>query len=85
MAITSGFFNSLNGDREYNAEQISLYMEGLVGGTGVYENVGDALQVLADSGLSVNVQTGKAIIGNKWVKLDAVEPISINGICFLLP
>ncbi len=26
MAITSGFFNSVNGDRRYNAEQINDYL-----------------------------------------------------------
>ena len=46
MSITSGFFNSVNGDRTYNADQMSTYFKGLIG-SGVYENVGGALQVLA--------------------------------------
>lgn len=76
--ITYGFFNSLNGDRVYNADQMSTYFKGLIVSTGIYVNVGGALQVLADSGLSVNVQTGRALIDNKWVEVDAVEPISIT-------
>ena len=29
MAITYGFFNSVDGDRKYNAEQMSTYFDGL--------------------------------------------------------
>ena len=76
--ITYGFFNSLNGDRVYNADQMSLYFKGLVADTGIYANVGGGLQVLADSGLSVAVQTGRALISSRWVEIDAVEPVSIN-------
>ena len=78
MAISYGFFNSLDGDRVYNADQMSTYFKGLIASTGIYVNVGGALQVLADSGLSVNVQTGRALIDSKWVEVDAVEPISIT-------
>lgn len=78
MAISYGFFNSLDGDRVYNADQMSTYFKGLIASTGIYVNVGGALQVLADSGLSVNVQTGRALIDSKWVEVDSIEPISIN-------
>ena len=67
MSITFGFFNSSNGDRKYNADQMSEYFDGLVS-NGVYENVGGALQVLASQNMEVNVQTGRAIINSKWVK-----------------
>lgn len=77
MAVTYGFFNSINQDRVYNADQISLYFEGLIS-DGVYENVGGALQVLAGNGMTVNVQTGRAIVDSKWVKNDAVYSITLN-------
>lgn len=77
MAITSGFFNSLNGDRTYNAEQMSEYFKGIIS-DGVVENVGGALQVLASSGMNVNVQTGRAYIDSRWLESDAVESITIN-------
>lgn len=40
MAVTYGFFNSVNGDRKYNADQMSSYFDGLVT-DGVYEKIGD--------------------------------------------
>ena len=78
MAITYGFFNSVNGDRTYNADQMSEYFDGLVS-DGVYENVGGALQVLAGSGMTVNVQTGRMIINSKWLNNDAVVPLTITA------
>ena len=80
MAITYGFFNSLNGDRVYNADQMSTYFKGLIG-QGVFEDVGGALQVLANSGMTVQVQTGRAIVGPnlKWLENDAPYNVSINA------
>lgn len=78
MAVTYGFFNSINGDRTYNANQMSKYFEGLVS-DGVYESVGGALQVLAGSGMMVNVQTGRMIINSKWLNNDAVIPLTITA------
>ena len=80
MAITYGFFNSLNGDRVYNADQMSMYFKGLIG-QGVFEDVGGALQVLANSGMTVQVQTGRAIVGPnlKWLENDAPYDVSINA------
>ena len=79
MAITYGFFNSVSGDRTYNADQMSNYFKGLVASTGVFENVGGAFQVLAGTGLAVNVQTGKALIDSKWVESDSVEAVTLTA------
>ena len=78
MAITYGFFNSLDGDRMYNADQMSKYFKGLVS-DGVYEGVGGALQVIAGSGMNVNVKTGRAIIDCKWLDSDAVTTLAISA------
>lgn len=78
MAQTYGFFNSINEDRKYNADQMSEYFDGLVS-SGVYANIGGALQVVASSGMNVQVKTGRAIIGNcKWFKNDAVLTVPIT-------
>lgn len=77
MAITYGYFNSINGDRTYNADQMSEYFDGLVS-NGVYESVGGALQVTAGSGMTVNVASGRGIINCKWVKNDAVLTLDIT-------
>lgn len=76
--VTSGFFNSENGDRVYDADQMSLYFEGLVS-SGVFEKVGDRLQVTAGTGMSVNVGTGRAIISSKWVKNDSALNLEISA------
>lgn len=78
MAVTYGYFNSIDGDRVYNADQMSEYFDGLVS-NGVYEDVGGALQVLEGTGMSVNVQSGRAIINCKWFFSDAVEAVSITA------
>lgn len=83
MSVTYGFFNSVNNDRLYNADQMSEYFEGLIS-DGIYENVGGALQVLAGSGMTVNIQTGRMIINSKWLKNDAVLPIQITAADVLL-
>ena len=77
MAVTYGYFNSLNGDRVYNADQMSEYFDGLVS-NGVYESVGNALQVLAIEGMTVGVQTGRALVNCKWLKNDAVLSVDIT-------
>lgn len=78
MAITYGFFNSLNHDRTYNAAQITEYFDGLVS-DGVYESVGGAMQVQAATGMNVDIQTGRAIIDCRWIRNDAVLTVPITA------
>lgn len=78
MAVTYGFFNSQNGDRTYDADQMSEYFDGLVS-NGVYESVGGALRVVASTGMEVNVQTGRAIINCKWINNSSVNTLTITG------
>lgn len=78
MAITFGFFNSVSDDRLYNAETFNNYFEGLISQNGVFENVDNSLAVAAGSdGLTVTVETGKAIVNSHWVKLSAVETLTL--------
>ena len=76
--ITYGFFNSVDGDRVYNADQMSEYFDGLVT-DGIYQNIGGALEVQASSGMSVNVSTGRAMVDCKWINNDAVLPLEITA------
>lgn len=78
MAISYGFFNSLNGDRVYNADTIGDMFEGLIRG-GVYESVGNAFIVQPSSGLTLSIGSGRAIVGDKWVKNDADITITLNN------
>lgn len=67
MAVTYGFFDSINGDRKYNADQMSNYFEGVIG-DGVFKNVDNELQVAAHSGLTVKVKTGRAMVKCRWLR-----------------
>lgn len=78
MAVTSGFFNSVSGDRLYNADQMSMYFEGLIS-QGVFENVGNRLQVTAGTGMTVNVGTGRAVVQSHWIKNDAALSLNISA------
>ena len=67
MSITSGFFDSIEGDRTYSANDLSTIYEGIVT-DGVVPGVGGCLQVSSASGMKVTVSTGKCIVRNKWLK-----------------
>lgn len=84
MALTYGFFNSLNHDRVYNADQMSEYFKGLIS-DGVYESVGDALQVTAGTGMNVYVGTGRALINSKWAENDAIMTLPVTAAHVTLP
>lgn len=77
--ITSGFFNSVSGDRKYNAEQMNTFLAGIVSENGVYENVGDKLQVIPIDGMTIGINTGKASIHHHWFYNDSVEEIGIEA------
>ena len=77
MAITSGFFDSVDGDRTYNADQMSNYFDGLVS-DGVYETIGERFLVTAGDGMRVKVGSGRAIIQSRWVKNDAVVQLTLD-------
>lgn len=66
---TSGFFNSINGDRVYNADQMSGIFEGLIT-DGVYESVGNKLAVQPNSGMTVQIATGRGWFARRWVNND---------------
>lgn len=59
MAEKYSFFNSVNSDRLYTAEDFAEYFASFIG-TGVYPSPATNLQVTAGSGMNVVVSTGKA-------------------------
>ena len=78
MAITSGFFNSVNGDRRYNAEQIGRYLQHLVS-DGVYAYDSTSLQVLANDGMVVEVQPGQAMLDHHFLDNDAPITFTLSA------
>jgi len=74
MSVTSGFFNSLNGDRRYNAEQMSSIFDGIIR-DGIFANIGTAFAVKADVGNTVIVGIGRAWFNSTWLLNDALLPL----------
>lgn len=83
MALTYGFFNSVSGDRVYNADTISRMFRGLIS-DGIYANVDDAFRVQATTGLTLSVGSGRAIVEDRWVENDAAITVTLSAANALL-
>lgn len=70
MSVTYGFYDSIGGDRKYNAEQFDSIFKGIIN-DGIFKNIGGALKVTTPSALMLSVATGKCWFNNKWVENDA--------------
>ena len=79
MTVSSGFFNSVNHDRLYDAEQLSSIFDGVIV-DGVYENVGEAFNVTAypDAYNTVLVGTGRAWFDHTWTLNDSRFSITLD-------
>ena len=84
MAFTCGFFNSQNGDRKYNAEQMASIFDGLIK-DGVYDTVGDIFAVTPGTGMQVLVGSGRAWFDHTWNNNDAPYPLVITAADVSLP
>lgn len=74
MSFICGFFNSVNGDRKYNAEQMNNPYKRIISNGVFAQSDGTPstdLQVQAASDMNVIVHTGEGIFAGKWAKLDA--------------
>ncbi|MCR0333846.1 hypothetical protein MKA37_22175 [[Clostridium] innocuum] len=78
MSIKYGFFNSVNGDRLYDANDFNYGLRKLIS-NGVFATPSDNLQVIAGSGMSVVIKKGEARLDWKWFISDADEIISITA------
>lgn len=81
MAWESGFFNSVNGDRLYNADKFNEIFEGLIT-NGVFKNVDKQLVVQPNNGMTIQVNTGRGWFNNHWVrntseKLIVLDPADV--------
>lgn len=78
MAWQNGFFNSVNGDRTYNAESMNKIFEGLIT-DGVYESVGDKLAVSPSTGMAVQIGSGRGWFNRHWVSNDTEYAITLEA------
>ena len=68
QTITGGFFDSVNKDRLYSADQMNMPYKKIVS-DGIFSegaNGGTAFKVASGSGMTVSVAPGNALIGGKW-------------------
>lgn len=84
MALESGFFNSVNGDRLYNAEQMSRYFENILS-SGIFKRIDNCLKVSATSGMVLNVAAGAGLINCRWFRSVAAEAVTIPTAHAVLP
>jgi hypothetical protein len=75
MAIKYGFFNSVDGDRLYDAEDLSRYLHGIVS-SGVYADRPDSFQVLANGNTTLTLQPGRAMLDGHYLESD--EPLTFK-------
>lgn len=84
MALESGFFNSVGGDRLYNAEQMSRYFENILS-SGIFKRIENCLKVTAGTGMTLNVAAGGGLIDCHWFRARAAETVTIPTAHAVLP
>lgn len=77
MSVTSGFFNALNGDRKYNAKEMSSIFDGIIE-DGVLQHVGTAMVVTAMDNMNVYVGIGRAWFNHTWTLNDSILPLEVT-------
>jgi hypothetical protein len=77
MSVTYGFYNSISGDRKYNAEQMSALFDGIIN-DGVLMAIGDTLMVSVVSGMNIVVKSGRAWFNHTWTNNDTEYPLTVD-------
>ena len=77
MTFRSGFWNSIDGDRTYSAEDMAIPFDGIIT-EGVFANWGDTFKATVVNGSTIAIGSGKAWFGKKWIYNDSVYLMSIN-------
>lgn len=76
MTYTSGFFNSVNHDRTYDADAFGSMFDGVIN-DGVFRTWGDGMVVTAVGGMTVAVGTGRAWFNHTWTVVIADERLTL--------
>jgi len=75
--IKSRFFNSVNQDRVYNAEDFSNIFDGIIK-DGIFSHLGNTFDATYDN-LTLHIATGKAWFNGKYIEVIDSEDIVLNG------
>lgn len=76
MSVTFGFYNSKDGDRRYDAIQMSSVFDGIIR-DGVLQHVGTAMMVKESEAMIINVGIGRAWFNHTWTLNDAPLPLIV--------
>lgn len=76
MTYTSGFFNSVNHDRTYDADTFGSMFDGVIN-DGVFRTWGEGMIVRAVGGMTVTVGTGRAWFNHTWTVVTADERLTL--------
>lgn len=86
--VTSGFYDAVDYDRLYTADQMNMPYKRIIS-EGVFATPQGTrstdFQVLKVSGMTVKVCAGNAILGEKWVELEADQAVTIEENASVVP
>ena len=82
--MRSGMFTSVNGDRKYTSTFFAEYFASFIG-NGIFPNPSTNTQVVADGGMGVSVQQGKAWIDGYILYVDNPQSLALDTGDSLLP
>lgn len=84
MTVKFGFYNSVAGDRVYDALDVSSMFNGILT-DGVFKLIGDKFQVVQNAGMNIFVKTGKAWFNNTWTLNDSDLSLTVSNSDLILP
>lgn len=76
--IKYGFFNSVNNDRLYNADDLSNFFAGMLT-DGIFKAFENELEVVANNNMSVTVKSGKAMLNYKYMHNDSNLILNVDA------
>jgi len=77
MAVTFGFYNSLNHDRQYNSVQLSSIFDGIIN-DGIFFSLGTHMVVTPSSDMNISVGSGRAWFNHTWTDNDAAIILAVD-------
>lgn len=78
MTVTYGFYNSVNGDRKYDAKDFAEIFDGIIE-DGVHKGIGDSFATTATGGNTVALGTGRAWFDHTWTLSDTAVPFVLDA------
>lgn len=76
MTLTYGFYNSINNDRMYDARDLSRLFDGIIN-DGVFMSIGEHFRVIAQTGMTIIIGTGRAWFNSSWLLNDAPLALTV--------